>query len=161
MGTLMGRAASVAAEVSDGVGRKFHSMARRHGVHNGERLVVSRWEVITVNRSPEEVAPGGRLPAPLAELGNAVEVRLSPALAERGTEIAARMRQSQFGSGDGSNGEGDARHTLRSALRATRQLAEVGEVLVVEPQPAGKRTPLPTTTALEAAVRRSGREGQL
>ncbi|MET9019942.1 hypothetical protein ABZV93_08180 [Actinopolymorpha sp. NPDC004070] len=136
-------------------------MARRRGVHNGHQLGVSRWEVITINRSPEEVAPGGRLPGPLAEFGDAVEVRISPAPADRGTEIAGRWRQSsQFGTADGPNGEGDAQ-PLRSALRATRQLVEVGEVLVLEPQPAGKRSPLPTTTTLEAAARRVGRKGQL
>jgi len=51
-----------------------------------------RWHTVTVNRPPEEVAPEGRLPDPLAGLGDAVEVRLRPAPGGRGTELAVRLR---------------------------------------------------------------------
>jgi hypothetical protein len=38
-----------------------------------------RWHTVTVNRPPEEVATDGRLPGPLPELGDAVEVQIRPA----------------------------------------------------------------------------------
>lgn len=50
-----------------------------------------RWHVVTVNRPPEEVSSEGRLPDPLAELGDKIEVQTRPAPGDRGTELAARL----------------------------------------------------------------------
>jgi hypothetical protein len=45
----------------------------RNGTANGHRV---RWHTVTINRPPEEVAPDGRLPQPIAELGDQVEVEI-------------------------------------------------------------------------------------
>jgi hypothetical protein len=47
---------------------------------------------VTVNKPADAVAPDGVLPPPLAELGDAVEVRITPAPDGKGTELAARLR---------------------------------------------------------------------
>ncbi|MFC4105703.1 hypothetical protein [Micromonospora zhanjiangensis] len=90
------------------------------------------WQVVTVGRSPAELAPGGRLPEPLARLGDAVEVRLRPAPGDRGTEIAVRLRDGEpralTGLAIQVTGD-DPRLAIRTALRLTKQWAETGEVL--------------------------------
>ncbi|GAB3214331.1 hypothetical protein ACQEU5_22545 [Marinactinospora thermotolerans] len=113
-----------------------------------------RWQVVTVNRPVEEVAPAGRPPEPLAALGDAVRTRVRPAPGGRGTELAARP-------GDGTRGRARlartmGRHpeqTVATALREAKQLLEVGEVTTVEGQPAGRRTA--TGTLLRSAAHRS------
>lgn len=51
-----------------------------------------RWRAVTVLRSPEQIGTGADLPAPLAALGDRVEVRVTPAPGDRGAELAARYR---------------------------------------------------------------------
>ena len=51
------------------------------------------WLAVTVNRAPSDVLPDGSLPAPLAELADAVEVQVRPAPGDKGTELAARWRR--------------------------------------------------------------------
>jgi hypothetical protein len=121
-----------------------------------------RWHSVTVNRPPEEVAPEGRLPEPLATLGDAVEVRLRPAPGGRGTELAARLRQDVPAGATGAAARAagsDPRQQVRSALRQSRQLLETGEVLRADEPPTTRRTlrGLP----LELATRRAGGEGRL
>jgi hypothetical protein len=104
-----------------------------------------RHHVITVNRAFDEAGTGS-LPAPLAALGEAVEIRRQPAPGGRGTEFSARAR-----SGKVSGGE------IRRALREARSELEIGYVLL----PGG-----PTTrpTALNKPLREAtahGREGGL
>ena len=124
----------------------------------------SRWRSVTINRGPDEVMPGGRVPAPLAPLGDAVEVQVRPAPGGKGTELAARLR------GDGptgprpvhSSGTGDdPREQLRSALRQAKQLIEVGEVLRVDPPPHGHRPSTPGGKLVESATGHAGGEGLL
>ena len=121
-----------------------------------------RWHAVTINRPPEEVKPDGRLPEPLAELGDAVEVRLRPAPGGRGTEVAARLREGAPARPGGvvtrASGN-DPRQDLRSALRQSRQLLETGEVLRADEPPTTRRTlrGLP----LDLATRRAGGEGRL
>ena len=115
----------------------------------------ARWLAVTVDREPDQVAPGGRLPEPLAALGDRIETRARPAPGGRGTELAARPRP-PAGSRDGGD-----RQELRAALRRAKQLIEVGEVLVLEPVPHGERTATPAGLALEAVTRRADREGVL
>jgi hypothetical protein len=103
----------------------------------------SRWQTVTILAQPHRLAPDGRLPAPLAELADLIETRLEPAPGERGTELSARTRpgpkpDSAAQDSAGWKG-GDPARQIRSALQRARQLIEVGEVLAVEPQPAGKR----------------------
>ena len=48
---------------------------------------------------------------------------------------------------------------MRAALRESKELLEVGEVLRLDPQPAGDRTPTPIGKLLDAVTRRAGGEG--
>jgi hypothetical protein len=104
-----------------------------------------RPHVITVNRPFSEIGKAG-LPAPLAALGEAVEIQRHPAPGGRGTEIAARARSGGVSAGD-----------IRRALREARSELEVGYVLA----PGGPTTrPTPLNKALRAATAH-GREGGL
>lgn len=118
-----------------------------------------RWLAVTVNRPPAEVAADGALPRPLAELGAGVELEVRPAPGGRGTEIAARP--SRRGRVARLTRRGKAYERVRAALRESKQLLEVGELLRVDPQPAGRRRRTPGGKALEAATRRAAREGLL
>jgi hypothetical protein len=101
--------------------------------------------VVRVNRAPDEVAAS--LPSPLTDLGDAIEVKLRPAPGGRGTEIHARVV-----------GEAVSDADLRRALRISRSLLEVGDVL----RP-GTATTTPTllNRALQGATRRGREEGML
>ena len=121
-----------------------------------------RWHVVTVNRSPEEISSEGQLPGPLAELGDKIEVQTRSAPGDRGTEIAARLREpvppglSRLRariSGD------DPRQSLRRALREAKQLLETGEVLSPDKPPSTK--PTPGGRLIGLATRRSWEEGRL
>jgi hypothetical protein len=121
-----------------------------------------RWHTVTVNHPPEEVAPDGRLPDPLAELGDLVEVRVRPAPGDRGTEVAARLRTPEPTGVRGAAARvtgSDPRQRLRAALRQAKQLIETGEVLQADRPPTTSRTlrGLP----LKLAIRRAGGEGRL
>jgi hypothetical protein len=121
-----------------------------------------RWHTVTVNRLPEEVAPEGRLPDPLAGLGDAVEVRLRPAPGGRGTELAVRLRDgAPAGAAEAvARAAGsDPRQDLRAALRHSKQLLETGEVLNPDEPPTTRRTL--RSLPLELATRRAGGEGRL
>ncbi|SDD64623.1 SRPBCC family protein [Auraticoccus monumenti] len=123
-----------------------------------------RWLVVSVHLPQEEVAPGGRLPAPLAGLGDRIEVVVRPAPGDKGTEIAARLRQPPRGglAGAARRLGGDApQQELRSALRHSKQLLEVGEVLVVDPAPHGPRSATPGGALLEKVTERADEEGRL
>jgi hypothetical protein len=115
----------------------------------------TRWLAVTVDREPDQVAPGGQLPEPLAALGDRIETRARPAPGGKGTELAARLRT------PGNPGDNSTRQELRAALRRSKQLIEVGEVLALEPVPHGERTATPAGRALEAVTRRADREGVL
>ncbi|TNM67070.1 hypothetical protein FHN55_11070 [Streptomyces sp. NP160] len=97
--------------------------------------------------------PGGvdtdRLPAPLAELGDRIEVRIQPASQDRGTELAARLQGASRGSRLDRLGGKDAEADLRQALRESKQLLEVGEVLAVDPTPHGQRKSTPGGSLIE------------
>ena len=119
-----------------------------------------RWHTLTVNLPPDEVAPGGRLPDPLADLGDTVEVRMRPAPADRGTEIAVRLRDGEPTSGTVARlTKEDPRWAVRRALRDTRSLLETGEVLL----PSGPTTTRRTLRSrpLEYATRHGREEGLL
>ncbi|MEU8181613.1 hypothetical protein AB0B86_12690 [Micromonospora sp. NPDC049047] len=89
------------------------------------------WEVVTVDRPPEQVLPGGRWPEPLRRLDGAVEVRVRPAPGDRGTELAARpLAGATPPVGLAAHLVGDDPGLLvRRALRQIKQRAEAGEVL--------------------------------
>jgi hypothetical protein len=81
------------------------------------------WFAVTVQADPAELAEPDR-PDGLRRLAERHEVRITPAPAGQGSEIAVRAA------------DGD----VREEVRAIKQLLETGEVLVVEGQPEGHRT---------------------
>jgi hypothetical protein len=122
-----------------------------------------RWWTVTINRPPEQVAPQGRWPDPVAQLGDGAEVVVRPAPGGKGTELAARLRQpGAAGVAGASQSRGETpQQAVRSALRSAKQLIEVGEVLRVDPAPHGTRRRTPGGLLLEAATKRAGKEGVL
>lgn len=106
----------------------------------------SRWRVVTIQRSEADVI--GAM-APLSALSG-VETRPAPAPGNRGTELAARII-------DGKT-EPDA---LRIALRQTKQLAEAGEIAVVQPAPHGPRKTTPQGALLDFVAKKSEGKGVL
>lgn len=126
-----------AAQIRTLLGRVGHRL--RPSASGGDETS-QRWLVVTVEGTPDDVAPAGELPAPLAELGDTIEVDLRPAPGGRGTELAARLVEgSSAGTEDEHRTGDDQRQQLRAALRRAKQLVEVGEVLVAEPRPEGYR----------------------
>ncbi|KAB1128851.1 hypothetical protein ACLQ20_16645 [Micromonospora sp. DT46] len=100
----------------------------------------ARWQVVTVDRPPGEVLPGGRWPEPLRRLGGAVQVELRPAPGCRGTELAARpVPGAAAPAGLAAHLVGDDPGLLvRRALWEVKQLAETGEVLRADRWPADR-----------------------
>lgn len=118
----------------------------------------SGWLAVTLVCEPSDVDPA-HLPAPLAHYGDRIEVRVRQAAGGKGTELAARLRDAQKGSAPARLGGADPLAGLRSALRQTKQLLEVGEVLRVDPIPHGERTASPGGALLEAATKAAPRAG--
>ncbi len=110
-----------------------------------------RWRVVTVLLPADRVDPGD-LPAPLAALGDRIEVRVTPAPADKGTEVAARYRTAPSEEDIGR---------LRAALRASKQLLETGEVLRMDPRPHGERAQTPAGRLLDGVVANAKKEGVL
>jgi len=116
----------------------------------GARHSSSGWLAVTILCEPTGIHVDS-LPAPLAELGDRIEVDVRPAPADKGTELYVRLRdQSGRGSAGSRLSGNDAESELRSALRRTKQLLEVGEVLAVDPAPHGKRSATPGGALLES-----------
>ncbi len=111
-----------------------------------------RWRVVTVLVPADRVGSGEDLPAPLAALGTLIEVRVTPAPGDKGTEVAARYRAD-------SSEEEIGR--LRAALRTAKQLLEVGEVLRMDPRPHGERAQTPAGRLLDGVVADAKKEGVL
>lgn len=160
------RTAAAAALGLGGVGGFVLVRRRSSGARSAARARSDApWRSVTIFKAPDEVAPGGVLPAPLAALGDLVETRVRPAPGDRGTELGARLRRGEpHGAGAAVRrvtGRGDPRQLVRSALREAKQLVEVGEVLRVDPAPHGRRTPSPAGRGVETATRRAGGEGLL
>jgi hypothetical protein len=113
----------------------------------GPDLPEKRRHVITVFRPLSELE-ATQWPGSLAEIAGDVEIALSAAPGDRGTEIAVRIpEKSAVTSAD-----------VRRALRETRSLLEAGDVLL----PSGPATTVPTlfNRPLRTATRH-GREGGL
>ena len=119
----------------------------------------SGWLVVTVCCEPDEIDIAA-LPAPLAEFGNRIEVRVHRAPDGKGTELATRLRNRPPSGSAASRLSGtDPEADLRSALRRAKQLIEVGEVLAVDPTPHGKRTASPGGALLEAWTKAAPKAG--
>jgi hypothetical protein len=155
-----GAAAAAVTAGGVAVGRALagHGRGNWPVVHSADERH-AHWQVVTVNRSCEELMPDGRLPEPLAELGDRVEVRTCPAPGDRGTELAVRLR---VGEPSGLTGMAahltgdDPRLALRAALRRAKQVAETGEVLSPD-RPPTTRTLL--NRPLDIATGRAREEG--
>lgn len=158
----MGTAGAVAGIAAGASAVRAASRPWTGAAHHGYRDGRPRWQVVTINRPPHEVAPDGQLPPRMTQLGDAVEVQVRPAPGDRGTELGARLRD---GAPSGALGLAarlagyDPRQVLRSALRETKQLLETGEVLRADEPRTTRRTPL--NRWLELANRRAGGEGLL
>ncbi|MEU7947983.1 hypothetical protein AB0C50_25155 [Micromonospora taraxaci] len=98
---------------------------------DGDPGASARWEVVTVDRPPEQVLPGGRWPEPLRRLGGAIEVRARSAPGDRGTELSARpLSGGPPPAGLAAHLVGDDPALLvRQTLRQVKQRVEAGEVL--------------------------------
>jgi hypothetical protein len=150
MTTSIGNVASLAARAGGSVVRQVRSAIDPSAARPaGAGQPASGWLVVTVFREPSDVDTT-ELPAPLAEFGDRIEVRVRPAADGKGTELAARLRDQQSGSAARRLTGSDPQADLRSALRRAKQLIEVGEVLAVDPAPHGKRTATPGGVLLEA-----------
>jgi hypothetical protein len=150
-------AAAGVATNAGGVALKRLQNARVPGtgrppVEDDPKTSVRRWRVVTVLCSPEQVGTGDALPAPLAAFGDRIEIRVTPAPGDKGTELAARFR--------GKTTQEDIGE-LRSALRGAKQLIEVGELLRVEPQPHGRREETPQGELLEKVADEAPKGGVL
>jgi hypothetical protein len=150
MTTSIGNVASLAARAGGSVVRQVRSAIDPSAARPaGAGQPASGWLVVTVFRGPSDIDTA-ELPAPLAEFGDRIEVRVRPAADGKGTELAARLRDQQSGSAARRLTGSDPQADLRSALRRAKQLIEVGEVLAVDPAPHGKRTATPGGVLLEA-----------
>ncbi|MFC6581306.1 hypothetical protein [Planomonospora parontospora] len=161
----MRRTATMAAAVAlagAGAGMARWLSSRRAADPGGDPREANRWLPVTVNRSPEEVMPEGRLPEPLVRLGDTVEVRVRKAPGGRGTELAARLLEPPPQGARGAvariSGD-DPRQEVRRALREAKSLLETGEVL--RPDEPSTNRPTATGKVLDLAIRRASGEGRL
>lgn len=151
----------------DGAGQLIHQLQRRLGSDgNGaaDPEPRSRWRSVTINKSPEEVMPDGRVPDPLAALGDHVEVKVRKAAGDKGTELAARLRQPEP-SGLGSVGKrmsgDDPRQQVRAALRAPCGVGSIRNTSPTSMSCLAWRSAAPTGKLVDLATRRAGGEGVL
>jgi hypothetical protein len=160
MTSSIGNVASVAARAGGSVVRQVRSVIDPSAARPaGAGQPASGWLVVTVLREPSDIDTA-ELPAPLAEFGDRIEVRVRPAAGGKGTELAARLRdRPSSGTAAGRLSGSDPQADLRSALRRAKQLIEVGEVLAVDPAPHGKRTATPGGVLLEAWTRVAPKAG--
>src|SRR3712207_2259329 len=150
MTSSIGNVASLAARAGGSVVRQVRSAIDPSAARPaGASGPASGWLAVTVFRAPADI-DSAQLPAPLAEFGDRIEVRVRPAPGGKGTELTARLRDQPSGSALGRLTGSDPQADLRSALRRAKQLIEVGEVLAVDPAPHGKRTATPGGVLLEA-----------
>jgi hypothetical protein len=156
---------TAALAVGGGAAVLVRHLQRRVAADPGEAAEPrNRWRAVSINRNPDEVMPENRVPAPLADLGDLVEVEVRPAPGGRGSELRARLRSPEpagVASAAARLSGDDPRQRVRAALREAKQLIEVGEILRVDPTPHGRRTATPTGALVDAATKRAGGEGLL
>ena len=160
MTSSIGNVASVAARAGGTVVRQVRSVIDPSAARPaGAGQPASGWLAVTVFREPSDI-DAAALPAPLAEYGDRIEVRVRKAADDKGTELSARLRDRPSSGTAASRLSGsDPQADLRSALRRAKQLIEVGEVLVVDPAPHGERTASPGGVLLEAWTRVAPKAG--
>jgi hypothetical protein len=115
----------------------------------------ARWHAVTVYRERPEVTPEGHLPTPLADLGEAVFIRLEDAPGGKGTEIHVRPAEKLP---EGWDLERLTRQ-IRAALRTSKMLLETREIL--SPDRPGSTRPTPLNAPLRYATAHGLEEGRL
>lgn len=145
---------SVAVRVGESVVRRVRSsIDPLTTLPAGQGTPDAGWLAVTVLCEPQDI-DADHLPAPLADLGDQIEVRTAAAPAGKGTELRVRLReQPASGSAPQRLSGSDAQAELRSRLRQAKQIIEVGEVLRVDPAPHGERRSTPGGLLLEAWTR--------
>jgi hypothetical protein len=113
----------------------------------------TRWKVVTVNTAAGESARTA-LPAPLAEIRDRIDLRISDAPGSHGVELAARPL-THFAH------DTDLTNQIRRALRESKQLLEVGYVISNDPQPEGHRPSTLPGIVVDTLVRQSPQRGVL
>ena len=88
-----------------------------------------------------------------------MQIDITAAPADKGTEIAARVVTDGAEAGAGDLAE--LQKQLRVALRHSKQLLETGQVMQVDPQPHGERTSSPAGKAIDAAQAHGAEQGVL
>jgi hypothetical protein len=142
------------------VGGAAALVRRARGETRSRAEDATRWRAVTILVSEEQVRPGGTLPAPLAAWGDAIEVTTRPAPADKGVELAARLRDPKTTDApEDLDGETPVQK-LRSALRRSKQLLETGEILRSD-RSFGTTEPTPANAPLRAATDASGGVGRL
>lgn len=121
-----------------------------------------RWLGVTISRSPQEVSSAGKVPEPLARLGDMVEVQVRAAAGDKGTELYARLRQTPSAGPTGAmariKGE-DPHQQVRQALRESKALLEVGEI--IRPDAPSTTHPGLSGKLVQVATRVAQGEGRL
>ncbi|GAA5211281.1 hypothetical protein [Streptomyces thinghirensis] len=138
------------------------AVRRSRSSHRADERAGDRWLTVTVNRPPTDVGSEGKLPPPLDELAERIDVRIRPAPGDRGTELAARFKEpvpAASASVPARLAGQDPRQELRRALRDAKSLLEAGEVLRPDAPPTTRSTP--GGKLVELFTRRSGGEGTL
>ncbi|MGJ6968346.1 hypothetical protein ACSDR0_41210 [Streptosporangium sp. G11] len=153
---------AVITSIGLGIARWLKSRRTPGMIHHDPKAPY-RWQWVTINRPPEEVAPDGRLPEPLARLGDAIEIQKRKAPGDKGTELGARLRQRTSTAGAGGmvrriSGD-DPSQEVRRALREAKSLIEIGEVVRVEDSMT-MREPTPIGKLPDMATQRAGGEGR-
>ncbi|MFI9284598.1 SRPBCC family protein [Streptomyces werraensis] len=138
--------------------------ARKAGAaaSGGDDRAGDRWLTVTVNLPEEDVRQDGKLPGPLERLADRVDVRTRPAPGDRGTELAARLKEPTppaSASMPARLAGQDPRQEVRRALREAKALLETGEVMLPDTPPTTRPTPGGRLVGLFS--RRSGGEGVL
>jgi hypothetical protein len=154
--TRMARVAGGVGLAAAGMG-VVRWMATRPGTTR-DRAPRNRWILVTVNCSPQRLATRADLPEPITRLGDSVDLKISPAPGDRGTELGARLREYPRARIAGMvmrRSEEDPRLMVEEALREAKAMIEAGEALRPDWPPVPQ--PVPTGKLLEFAGRRGGR----
>jgi hypothetical protein len=155
-GTNAKRAAGALGLLMAGIG-VVRWMTSRPGTSR-DRVPKNRWIMVTVNCSPERLASRSDLPDPIIRLGDSVDIKVSPAPGDRGTELGARLHELPRTKIRGMvmrRPEEDPRRVVERALREAKSLIEAGEV--VRPDWPPSVQPAQVGKLLEFAGRRGGR----
>jgi hypothetical protein len=123
-----------------------------------DRSPKNRWIMVTVNCSPQRLASRSDLPEPITRLGDAVDIKISPAPGDRGTELGARLRdlpRTRIPGMVNRRPEEDPVCVVERALRDAKAMIEAGEVIRPDWPPSAQAAQI--GDLLEFAGRRGGR----